>query len=127
MEYGRKSPPGIQQGFHVQSHHRETQNGQIHWFRDAVGPLKPRKNCTFVHFLQLNHILPIFLRTLPQLTAVREYGLQSFQDSRPDLGVAMSVFLLIFYQFVSMFAGDFRDFSVNQQLLIVRENWLGNR
>ena len=111
----------------MQSRHRETQDGQIHWSRDPAGPLKPLKNCTFVHFSQINHILPIFLRTLPKLTAVEHHGLCSFQDSCPDLGVAMSVFLLIFYQFSSLFAGDFRDFKVNQQLLIVRENWLGNR
>lgn len=54
------------------------------------------KNCTFVHFSKLNHILPIFLRTHPKLTAVKQHRLQSCQDSRPDLSEAMSVFLLIF-------------------------------
>jgi hypothetical protein len=82
------------------------------------------KNCTFVHFSKLNHILPIFLRTHPKLTAVKQHRLQSCQDSRPDLSEAMSVFLLIFFQFASLFTGDFRDLKVQHQLPIVRENWL---
>jgi hypothetical protein len=53
-------------------------------------------NCTFVHFSQLNHILPIFLRTLPKLTAVKQTVLQSFQDSGHNLSASMSAFLLIF-------------------------------